>query len=143
MIYELIKTSEKDLQEVHEMICILEDQKLDFEAFRSVYLANLVDNDWCLFFICLDEVHQGFCSLHFKNSLHHAAEIAELEELIILPHFRGRGVGKEVIPLLQQVCKKRKVHQLEVCTNRKREAAAAFYTTCGFLNSHHKMVITF
>jgi N-acetylglutamate synthase-like GNAT family acetyltransferase len=117
-----------DLKAIHHLISILEDEDLPLDSFTSVFQKNLSDFCWSMFVIQVENEMAGFCSLHFKNSLHHATEIAELEEIILLPEYRNQGLGGDVIRKLQQKCKERAISQLEVCR---------------FTDSHHKLVLNF
>ncbi|MCR9065152.1 MAG: GNAT family N-acetyltransferase, partial [Cytophagales bacterium] len=121
----------------------LENETLDFEQFKEIFTKNLVRTDWAYFNIVLNFKVIGFCSLHFKDSLHHSSEIAELEEFFIDPSQQNKGLGKKVVTELKTFCKNRGINQLEVSTNKKREAAYRFYLSSKFSDSHHKLVIKF
>lgn len=128
---------------VYHYICALENETLDFEQFKEIFTKNLVRTDWVYFNIVLNFKVIGFCSLHFKDSLHHSSEIAELEEFFIDPSQQNKGLGKKVVTELKTFCKNRGINQLEVSTNKKREAAYRFYLSSKFSDSHHKLVIKF
>lgn len=126
---------------MYEYICSLEDEILDRNRFTQIFKQNVNSPDWAIFLIQYRGISIGCCSLHFKNSLHHAARIAEIEELFIVTKARGQGYGHTVIELLKTECLKRLVYQIEVSTNKKRQKARSFYTATGFEDSHHKLVL--
>ncbi|UBM58324.1 GNAT family N-acetyltransferase [Marinilongibacter aquaticus] len=139
----LRKAERIDFAQVYALLCELENEHLPEDPFKANFLENLESNDWLMYIVQWADQSVGFCSLHFKRSLHHAAEIAELEELIINSNQRSLGIGKKVIDELIEICKQRNVHQLELSTNKTRERAKQFYLLNGFAESHFKMVQSF
>ncbi|WP_304238651.1 GNAT family N-acetyltransferase [Jiulongibacter sediminis] len=126
---------------IYDYTCLLEDEMLNQSRFNQIFRESISSPDWAIFLIQYRGISIGFCSLHFKNSLHHASRIAELEEFFIVSKARGKGYGQQTIELLKKQCTQRYIYQMEVSTNKKRQKAHSFYVATGFKDSHHKLVM--
>jgi PhnO protein len=126
---------------IYEYTCLLEDKMLEQSRFSQIFRENISTAEWAIFLIQYRGISIGFCSLHFKNSLHHAARIAELEEFFIVSKARGNGYGQQALELLKKQCTQRFIYQMEVSTNKKRQKAHQFYLSSGFQDSHYKLVL--
>ncbi len=82
----------------------------------------------------------GMGSCHVQWLLHHAAPIAEIQELYVLPEFRSRGIGILLIEALVAFARSKNAEQIELSTHRKRIDAHRFYAREGFSDSHLKWV---
>lgn len=79
----------KDEQAVYALICELEKQPLDRQAFGRIYQENL-QSEHIRYLICHRQGRVcGFCSLFVQSLLHHAGRIGEVQELIVSPGGAG------------------------------------------------------
>ncbi|MGR3810226.1 GNAT family N-acetyltransferase [Jiulongibacter sp. NS-SX5] len=129
----------EDLNLIYDYTCSLEEEELNKGLFENIFSKNVLNPDWLIYLIQLNSITVGFCSLHLKDSLHHAERIAEIEEFYITKLARNKKIGSSTLDLLKKECRKREIFQLEVTTNTKREKAFQFYKNNGFKPSHHKL----
>ena len=86
---EIALATPKDEQAVYALICELEKQPLDRQAFGRIYQENL-QSEHIRYLICHRQGRVcGFCSLFVQSPLHHAGRIGEVQELIVYPGGAG------------------------------------------------------
>lgn len=76
--------------------------------------------------------------VHVQKLLHHISKVAEIQELIVDPSFRGQGIGRYLFQKAQVVALENACTQLEVCCNQIRINSHKFYESQGMVNSHYK-----
>lgn len=132
------KCKESDVTELYQLICILEQTALPYEAFHAIYCDQLDDPRYDGI-VCESDRHIiGFIHLRLEDQLHHAGKIAEIMELIVAENKRGQGIGNE---LLQRGClaaRQAGCIQVEVSSHHRRSDAHRFYVRNGFQNHHKK-----
>jgi len=126
-----------DLQAVYPLLCALANATLSEAAFAETYAHNLAQPMIRYLVAEEDGVVRGFASLHMERLLHHAALVGEIQELIVEPELRSRGIGAE---LLRAVCAEAGaagcVH-LELSSGFARTRAHAFYERHGWAKDHY------
>lgn len=68
---------------------------------------------------------------------------AEIEDLYVLPVYRGRGVGRELIDAAVQWCTDRGCHDIEVVVSpdgEMRHGLTSWYRTLGFVDTGRKIM---
>lgn len=127
-----------DLHEVYELICDMQERKLDPQAFEQIYVEYLLRHD----VRCWVAEHEGraiaIICLHFQNHLHHAGRIAEVVELAVHADYRSRGIGARLLAEAEIAAVKEGCQVLELSTNQRRIQAHAFYLREGMDCSHYK-----
>ena len=90
---EIRKCLNTDINDVYDLICQLEEKKLDYNMFKEAYQSKI--NDSKNYFIVGVEKNNviGFLSLVINFQLHHAGKVATVEELIVSSKYRGNGIG--------------------------------------------------
>lgn len=132
------KADPEDSDAVYGFICKLEQQKMDYEAFKCRFRQQVI-SPLILFILAENEgVPVGFLSCHNQNLLHHDGTVFEIVELVVDEASRGRGVGKKMIGYLEEQLKDTDYELLEVASNVKRTQAHNFYEQCGFKPTHLK-----
>ena len=129
-----------DLPTVYMYLCDLEEMLLDYEPFKAVYERNLTNSAIGYWLAEAGDVPVGFLSCHVQPLLHHAGLVAEIQELYVLPDWRGRGVGQQLIDHVAVIGRREGWVNLEVTTNRRRVRTHAFYERIGFTNTSLKFV---
>ena len=129
-----------DFNAVFNFMCSLENEVFDKGKMREIFTKNLDDANIIYLMGFYNNIPAAFISCHIQNLLHHNEAVAEIQELFVAKEYRKKNFGKELITSLRVLLKKRNVKQLEVCSNRKRVDAQAFYLSCGFTDSHKKFV---
>ena len=85
----------------------------------------------------------GFITCLGQRLLHHEGWVYEIEELIVTEAQRGKKIGQALIDALRVRIEPRGIKSIEVCSNKRRKKAHAFYQAVGFANSHEKFTIYF
>lgn len=137
---ELKPVESEDLETIYGFICELEEVSFDLDIFKEIFLKN-IDNQNIIYLKAIFQSQiSGFISCHLQYLLHHCALIGEIQEMYVSPAFRSQGVGKKLLDETIEICKKRGVSQLEVTSNKKREAAHQFYLSNSFKHTSLKFV---
>lgn len=138
---EIALATLKDEQAVYALICELEKQPLDRQAFGRIYQENL-QSEHIRYLICHRQGRVcGFCSLFVQSPLHHAGRIGEVQELIVSPAAQGAGIGRALLSKALAYAAQMGCLQLEVCCNLQRPAAHRFYEYMGLQKSHYKFTL--
>lgn len=139
----LRQANEDDHIQVLELIEELEGPGIDKRAFLKIYRTNL-ENPLVSYFVYVDadtEELLGFISIHIQPLLHHAANIAEIQELTVREAFKGQGIGRLLFHKAVEISKAYRCSQLEVCCNHKRTSSHEFYLAMGMDNDHYKFTL--
>lgn len=129
----------EQMDAVYEMICALEETRLDYPGFCHAYRANLGEPRIRYFLAVRGEEILGFASLHVEELLHHASPVGELQELIVREEARGTGAGLALVAAVEAAAREAGCTQLEVCANVRRKATHRFYENRGFVNDHYNL----
>jgi (aminoalkyl)phosphonate N-acetyltransferase len=130
-----------DLLGVYKPLCELEMQEMPIVEFENKYSLNINRDDiHCLVVEDCGELI-AFGSMHIQSLLHHSADVAEIQELIIKDNFKGKGNGSKLIGKMKEISKEKRCELIEVCCNRKRIDAHEFYEHNGFNKSHYKFTL--
>ncbi|HNV51899.1 MAG TPA: GNAT family N-acetyltransferase [Tenuifilaceae bacterium] len=136
-----IRPSElRDLNIVYELICDLEDTKLDFEAFKSIYNANIRNAEILYLIAEYNETVVGFLSIHVQRILHHSKPTCELQELNVFSEYRSMGIGTALMQEAERIAKELGLEEIELTTKVFRKRAQEFYFRLGYQNTHLKFV---
>lgn len=135
---KITNATQDHLDKVYDLMCELEEDELDKNAFRDIYYANLEkENIYYLIAVENGKVI-GFISVHIQGLLHHASNIAEIQELIVTARSQKSGIGRMLFEKAKELAKSNNCYQLEVCCNQKRKDSHAFYQKQGMDKSHYK-----
>lgn len=129
-----------DEEILYQMICNLENKTMDREAFRSVFLKNVISERICYLVAELSGRPVGMGSCHVQPLLHHACMVGEIQEMYVDEACRSQNIGKAIVAGLVTFAQSRGALQIEVTSNNVREKAHAFYQREGFSKSHVKLV---
>lgn len=136
-----IRALEKgDLNEVYDLICDLEEEKMDFLLFERNLVRNSEDANIRYFVATTGNRTIGFISLHIQHILHHNRPTGEIQELIIAPEYQGQGVGTMLMQKVEAIARELNLEELELTTKIYRERAHVFYKQLGYINTHLKYV---
>ncbi len=130
-----------DKEQIYSLIVVLEEINIDIKCFTDIYDTNLL-NPYIFYFVYEKEnIILGFISIHVQKLLHHTANIAEIQELIVHETARHLGIGKLLFQKAKDVATENDCEQLEVCCNQKRLFSHKFYQTQGMTNNHYKFCL--
>lgn len=140
---KIVNAKIEDFEKVYDLICELESEVINKENLYQIYSRNISNSD-IYYFLALDGSEIiGFASVHIQYLLHHAAKIAELQELIVTKGKQGIGVGSLLFNQIKKIAFEANCNQLEVCCNQIRKDSHKFYEKNGMKNSHFKFTLPF
>jgi len=129
-----------DQSVVYELICDLEDTKLDFESFKSIYNKNIRSTEVVYLVAEYNKAVVGFLSIHVQRILHHTKPTCELQELNVFSEYRSMGIGTALMQEAERIAKELGLEEIELTTKVFRKRAQDFYNRLGYINSHLKFV---
>ena len=129
----------KDEEAVWRLTCELEEATLPREAFCETY-RSLLGARGDHIFLLFDEEARGYVHLRIAPQLHHAALIAEIQELVVAPSCRGRGFGKALLSYALRFAEEHGACMAELTSNFAREGAHRFYEREGFQRTSYKFI---
>lgn len=83
-----------------------------------------------LFTLCEAEEVRGVCVVTDEG-----AGVCELKNIAVLPAFRGKGYGRELVGRMEEYCRK-KAFRLMLVGTGETPGILKFYRSCGFRLSH-------
>ena len=167
MLVRIATTSDEAL--AYDLVCELEQTRLDREGFSRAWRAQRAGDGFvCLIAyeagegdagtdatlapepdasadaelaLPADGRVLGMLNLRLEWQLHHAARIAEVMELVVVPEARSRGVGALLFRTACEHARADGCVQVEVACNKLREGAHRFYAREGMRNFHDKLTM--
>ena len=108
----------------------------DLEA-QSKGLAMIIDNPdaGVVFVYEVDGIIQGMVLLLFTISTALGKKVALLEDLIVTPDFRGKGLGASLVQRGLECALDKGCGRVTLLTDHDNEAAHKMYRKCGFAKS--------
>jgi ribosomal protein S18 acetylase RimI-like enzyme len=76
----------------------------------------------------------GLALLRFRPSVWTEQQEAYLQELYVVPHLRGKGIGEALMEAVLATCRERDAAWVELNTGDSDVAARALYEKLGFTN---------
>lgn len=130
-----------DKEQIYRLLVVLEETAVDPQGFTDVFTSNL-SNPLVFYYVYEQEFKiLGFISIHVQKLLHHTANIAEIQELIVDETIRHQGIGNLLFQKAKEVAAENGCNQLEVCCNQRRTSSHKFYQSQGMTNSHYKFCL--
>ena len=128
-----------DLDAVYRLTNELEERELPLADFGQTYEALLCSPCDHIFVLREGEI-RGYVHVRLAPQLHHAAPIAEVQELVVSAGGRGQGLGRELLAFALAFCKESGARQAELTSNFTRSSAHRFYEREGFQKTSYKYV---
>lgn len=97
-------------------------------------------NRGCLWLIEKDRAVVGYIYLAFYFSIEFGGKTAFIDELFILPEYRGQGIGSEIISLVEEQCRRLKLKALHLESERTNQRATALYLKLGFMDYDRRLL---
>ncbi|HEV7348726.1 GNAT family N-acetyltransferase [Telluribacter sp.] len=132
--------TEADVEPLYQMLCELENEVLRRSDFTRVLQTNLRNPDIRYFLAEWEEQPVGMASCHVQFLLHHAAPVAEIQEMYVEVALRSSGIGKRLIDEVVAFARSRGAVHLEVTSNQLRADTHRFYEREHFQRTHYKLV---
>lgn len=128
-----------DTKTIYDLICDMENTKLDYNKFEKVFNSYLNDSRFFCIVAERDNSVIGCLNLRIEYQLHHTEKIAEIMELAVMDIFRSKGIGKKLFEKASEIAKNNNCLQIEVCCNQLRLDAHRFYERQGMHKFHYKL----
>lgn len=127
---------EQDLPEVLRLYAqpdLDNGQVLDLSAAESLFQRLARYPDYKIYVACREERIVGtFALLIMDNLAHMGAPSAVIEDVAVDPEWQGRGVGRQMMWFVLDLCREKGCYKAMLSSNLKRERAHAFYESLGF-----------
>ncbi|WP_090148979.1 GNAT family N-acetyltransferase [Dyadobacter soli] len=134
------RASAADREIIYQMICGLENMPINRPGFDAAFDRNITSPHISYFLAETGEKPVGMVSCHIQPLLHHAALVAEIQEMYVEPEYRSQKVGNALMEHVTAFAKGEGAIQMEVTSRATREQAHRFYQREGFEKSHVKLV---
>jgi GNAT superfamily N-acetyltransferase len=131
---------EEDLESIADLLNHL-GYPITASGLRPILQSMLQASETCIFVATLTDCGVvGLISLlHFPTLRLNGRQVT-IEELVIHPEHRGKGIGRELIAFARSYAQELGAVMIEVLTNRKRESfKRGFYEKNGFTLSDHSV----
>ena len=130
-----------DCAGVWRLVCALEGCALPYDRFAAIYARQLADPR-CRCLVCASaDGLAGVLNLRLEEQLHHATRVAEIMEFAVLPAYRGRGLGRQLLAAACGLAAQAGCAQIEAACNQRRADAHRFYLRAGMQNTHFKFTL--
>jgi len=121
-----------------------QEEGYPFVASAAEHAARLLMSDpafgrFCL--LTLDGVIAGYLVVTFGFSLEFLGRDAFVDELFVLPEFRGQGIGTQALQFAEVVCKETGVRALHLEVEFKKNRTHLLYERAGF-RDHERHLMT-
>lgn len=112
------------------------------EAEKRQTLESLWQNPTFgrIYFIQSERNIIGYVYLSFYFSLEFGGRTAFIDELFVLPSYRGLGIGSCVIEQVEQQCRAWQFRALHLESERNNTGATALYLKLGFLDYDRRLL---
>ena len=131
---ELKKITKNDLTLWQEFRTALYGSLRD--KYHQIEMKQILESDiwWCYFVVNESGSVLGLVELSARNIVDGclSSPVAYLEGLYLKPRFQNKGIGKEIIKLVLNWCKKHGFSELATDTELANTGAQKFYKTVGF-----------
>ena len=125
--------TKRDLQAVFGLMSALGYPGLSLARFVEVYHSVIKDGSMFLVLAEADQVVIGLATVSRRPQLRLNAHIVTIDELVVAPEWRGRGVGRALVEQAKGIARHSGCGRLELLTNRERESyRREFYVKNGF-----------
>ncbi len=134
------RAGEEDAASIRGLLAEL-GYPLEPELAAAALHAVLVDPAHVVLLAVDGDRAVGYVNVNFRLQLHHAGEVATIDELIVSAACRGEGVGTRLVEEVVEIARRRGTDVVEVSSNVRRDAAHRFYERLGFERISYKLVL--
>lgn len=112
------------------------------EAEKRLTLESLLQNPTFgrIYWVKMEDNRVGYVYLSYYFSLEFGGRTAFIDELFILPDYRGLGIGSRVIEQVEQQCRELQFQALHLESERKNTGATALYLKLGFRDYDRRLL---
>ncbi len=134
------KATLSDLPDLMALLHLLFEQEAEFEpnaeAQRKSLFKIISDSKIGMIWVAKnDEKTVGMVSLLFTESTALGSVVALLEDMVVLPAYRGKGIGSQLVDHAIREAKSLGCQRITLLTDLDNVKAQNFYTQRGFRSS--------
>ena len=111
--------------------------RYDYDSFEK----TLADPNCYIYVGEEDNQVIGFITFSVRNVVRYPKPIAEGDELYVMPQYRGKGYGKQLMQHIIDKAKSLNCHRLFLESNYKHETAHKMYESMGFTNYGYHFIM--
>ena len=137
---EIGRATIKDIPELCTLLDYLFEQELEFEPDREVQsrgLSAIIDGEDVGDILLVRQAGEiiAMVNLLYTVSTALGSRVAILEDMVVLPDYRGQGVGSRLLSYATQFAKEQRCNRISLLTDSDNEGAHRFYQKRGFSHS--------
>ena len=136
----IFKATLSDVPELVDLLATLFEQEVEFEpnaeAQRSSLSKIILDEKIGTVLVAkANEKILGMTNLLFTESTALGSKVAILEDVVILPEFRGQGIGSQLIDYVIEEAKRVGCKRITLLVDIENAKAQSFYQKKSFVKS--------
>jgi GNAT superfamily N-acetyltransferase len=136
----IFKATLSDVPELVDLLATLFEQEVEFEpnaeAQRSSLSKIILDEKIGTVLVAKgNEKILGMINLLFTESTALGSKVAILEDVVILPEFRGQGIGSQLIDYVIEEAKRVGCKRITLLVDIENAKAQSFYQKKSFVKS--------
>jgi len=132
----------KDLLPLMEEFYRLEAIRFHPESLVPALQKLLEQDQWgAVFWIQEGAKRLGYVVLTYSYSLEYGGHNALIDELFLTAEFRGKGLGRKVLSLLELECERLTIGVLYLEASRKNEPAQRLYRKQGYVDQDRFLLV--
>ncbi|MCD4780471.1 MAG: GNAT family N-acetyltransferase [Candidatus Omnitrophica bacterium] len=121
---------------LEELFSIEEDFVFDEQKQRAGLLLMLeAQDERCVMVAELNKKVVGMCSVQAVISTAEGCLAGVIEDMIVSKKYRGKGIGKSLLELMEAWSKEKGIARLQLLTDKNNAAALEFYKRTGWVNT--------
>ena len=126
-----------DIPKLCKLLALLFSQEADFSPnskAQSQGLTRIIENPEIGLIFVAHENNQivGMANLLFTVSTALGQRVALLEDLVVLPEYRNKGIGSAILKQAIETARLHDCHRITLLTDSVNESAQQFYQKQGF-----------
>ena len=130
----------KDMRNVYNLICQLEQQRLPYAQFISIYKEQLESPKFFCFVAEINGEIVGILNLHMEIRLRHVEKVAEITEFVVKEGFRSLGIGKRLFKIALELAKENYCAHVESSCHKSWKDMRGFYQSAGMEEDSYKFI---
>lgn len=145
MKIEIYKATGRDLPLILKLYAHLgmdDGSILTLKEAKTIFNRMKTYPDYKLYIALANkEVIGTFALIIMDNLGHKGAPSGIVEDVVVHPEWRGKGVGKKMMQFAMEQCKERGCYKMALSSNIKREDAHRFYESLGFKKHGYSFIV--
>lgn len=114
------------------------EQYFNFDSSKQTKaLQFLLSDNRCCVFVALDQSKViGMCSLQVVLSTAEGGYVGQIEDVVVVTDYRGKGIGKRLLSSMEKWAEQRGLLRLQLLADRHNQSTLEFYKAVEWSNTH-------